>query len=139
MNRDRDFHKKSEGILINKNTKDYRRAKNRNKVMKTAVAALGKDGELTKVSKKVKDMSEAPSRAEERVAVLEKELIETNAINKEIKIKMAGVFAESKIIKDQLRESNSLNQEISEKLDVAFALRDDFDELKQLIKSLENK
>lgn len=135
MNKERDFHKKSSGTLINANTKDYRRAKNRNKVMKTAVAALGEDGELAVVTKKVDDMTNAPSRAEERVRLLEAELETTKAINKDIQEKLDKTLTESEVIKDQLYEANKLNQDINDKLDGAYELKNEFLQLKQLVES----
>ena len=139
MNRDKDFHKKNTGTLINKNTKDYRRAKNRNRVMNTAVAALGEGGELSIVSEKVKEMNDAPSRAEERVTVLEAKLAETNAVNKELDTKMNQIIDESEDIKQQLIDTISENEEIKNNLSVAYEIKNDIIKLKQLVETLESK
>ena len=103
MNRDKDFHKKASGVLINANTKDFHRAKNRNRVMNNAVKALGEEGHLTQITRKVDDIISSPSRAEERVKVLETKLAETQAKLEETFIQL-GNADEMRVKMDRLEE-----------------------------------
>lgn len=139
MNRDKDFHKKETGVLINKNTKDYRRAKNRNKVMKTAVSALGEDGVLAVVAKKVDKIVNSPSRADERVVELELQLKKQKIVNKEIKNKLEKALTDNEGIKNQLTENIQANTEVNDKLTEAFITKNDFLKLGKRIKDLEDK
>lgn len=59
MNNKSDFHKKNNGVVVNTNSKDYLRARNRNFVRKEQIKIIGEDG---------------------KVAVLEKELAELKSI-----------------------------------------------------------
>ncbi len=113
MNREQDFHRKQSGTLINGNTKDYYRAKNRRKFMAEHKAALGEGGELKKVSEKFQKFATQPSRADERVRTLEEELLITKHLNKKMQ--------------EQLDDTKK-------KLDEALKVQDEFAALKQLVK-----
>ena len=58
MNRSKDFHKKEDGVVVNRNTKDYRRAKNRNFVRKEQNKLFGMNGDEGKIAKLERQLKE---------------------------------------------------------------------------------
>lgn len=53
MNNNKDFHKKSNGVVININSKDYMRARNRNYVRKEQYKIIGDTGKVASLEKEV--------------------------------------------------------------------------------------
>lgn len=133
MNREKDFHVKSKGVIINTNAKDYNRARRRNRIMKETSAALGENGELKKVVNEVVKITNSPSRAEERVSTLEAELETTKRLNQEMTQKLNESVATNDEIKQQLINSQQINDEIKDRLDDALEVKNDFERLKKLV------
>lgn len=138
MNRAKDFHKKTTGTLINKNTKDYRRAKNRNAIMKATQAIVGEDGELAKVKTDVQEFKNQPSRATEEINALKSELEATRNENKAIKETLEAALADTENMKQQVDDYMRSYEEVKDKFDNALVNKNEFLQLKQRLENLEN-
>ena len=57
MNREKDFHKKQSGVIVNTNTRDFRRAKKRNFVRREQDKIFGIGGEEGKISKLERELN----------------------------------------------------------------------------------
>jgi len=114
MNREKDFKLSSAGTLINTNTKDFHRARRRNKVMKQAATALSENGDLNLVVKEVEKFNNSPSRAESRVATLEEELVTTKKLNKEMSTKLDDALRANQVMQEQLDDLMYIKHEMEE-------------------------
>ena len=56
MNQCKDFHKKEDGVVVNVNSKDYLRARNRNFVRKEQVKIIGEDGKVAVLERELADL-----------------------------------------------------------------------------------
>lgn len=139
MNRERDFHKKADGVIVNMNTKDYHRARKRNRIMQAANTALGDDGTLVKVAESVENFTNQPSRAEKRVDALEKELAETKALNEQIVQQLNVTNEENQQIRSDLSEALIQNQQIKEQVQDIVNTNTELLKLTQRLDELENK
>ena len=58
MNTNKDFHKKDNGVIINTNSRDYMRARNRNYIRREQNKILGKNGKLASLEREVVELKE---------------------------------------------------------------------------------
>lgn len=56
MNTTKDFHKKDNGVVININTKDYMRARNRNYNRREQSKIIGSDGKVASLEREVTEL-----------------------------------------------------------------------------------
>lgn len=61
MNNKSDFHKKSSGVVVNTNSRDFRRARRRNFTNRENDKIIGKDGKVAKLEKEVSDLKDIVS------------------------------------------------------------------------------
>lgn len=56
MNTPKDFHKKTNGVVLNVNSHDYRRARNRNIVRRETASIIGDTGRVQKLESEVAEL-----------------------------------------------------------------------------------
>ena len=56
MNNTKDFHKKKNGVIVNTNRKDYKRAKNRNFVRREGDKLIGESGKVATLENELADL-----------------------------------------------------------------------------------
>ena len=120
MNRERDFQKLGSGTLVNKNTKDYSRARNRRQIAKEHSDALGEDGKLVKVLNEVEVLAKVPERTDRKIRNIQARFEELNARDvRRLDAIEEHIKKEAKsnaILKEKVEESLSKSNEILKKL-----------------------
>lgn len=58
MNTLKDFHKKESGVVINSNTKDFKRARNRNFTRREVEKQIGEAGKVAQLEQELAELKE---------------------------------------------------------------------------------